>query len=160
MHRLTDFEIKEYHVELQGEIICFLRKVMPESGRNLELDGRHSYYKDIFKNFEKFWCLYDEKKIIGTIAIKYMDKGRCELKSLFLYKEYQGKKLGKFLLSTAIEYAKDKGYVKIYLDTLSTSENSIKLYKKTGFVFTDRYNDNQVADVFMVKELMKEQKIM
>lgn len=37
----------------------------------------------------------------------------------------------------------------MYLDTLSTSKEAIRLYKKIGFVDTKRYNENKIADVFM-----------
>lgn len=50
----------------------------------------------------------------------------------------------------AIAYAKEYGYEKMYLDSLSTSKKAIALYRKTGFVDTERYNKNKHSDVFMV----------
>lgn len=41
----------------------------------------------------------------------------------------------------------------MYLDTLSSSEGAIRLYKKNGFVESARYNDNMVADVFMKRTI-------
>lgn len=146
-------EIKVYDEVLSDKIINFLQKVMPESGRKLELDGRHKFYHNISNYFEKFWYINGKETIVGTVGIKQLDMKKCELKSLFLYNGYQGKGLGKQLLETAIAYARTKGYAQIYLDTLSTSEKAIRLYQKSGFVFTERYNDNQVADVFMVMDL-------
>lgn len=64
---------------------------------------------------------------------------------------------GKRLLKAAIAYAKDYGYEKMYLDSLSTSKKAIALYRRAGFVDTERYNQNERSDVFMVLDLKKEQ---
>ena len=41
----------------------------------------------------------------------------------------------------------------MYLDTLSSSKKAIRLYEKTGFVKTERYNDNYMAEIFMILKL-------
>lgn len=54
----------------------------------------------------------------------------------------------------AINMARTLGYKRVYLDTISTSKDALNLYRKAGFVETDRYNDNNHADAFMVMDLM------
>lgn len=174
------YEIKKYSKDLQSDVVNFYRFVLPESGRELDLNGRHKVFNNIDLYYDKFWCLYDdnepcgdvrlsdidirrkkhgdasrrdENKLIGTVGLKSIDKEKCELKALYLYKSYHGQGLGYMLLSKAIECAKQEGYSEIYLDTLSTSERAIRLYKSVGFEETSRYNDNQAADVFMVIKL-------
>jgi ribosomal protein S18 acetylase RimI-like enzyme len=56
-------------------------------------------------------------------------------------------------LKNAILKAKQEGYKEMYLDTLSSSKKAISLYEKMGFVRTERYNANNIADVFMVLKL-------
>ena len=41
----------------------------------------------------------------------------------------------------------------MYLDSLSTSTKAIALYQKAGFVNTEKYNQNERSDVFMVLNL-------
>lgn len=147
------YEIKKYSKDLQSDLINFYRIVLPESGRELDLNGRHKVFNNIDLYYDKFWCLYDDNQLIGTAGLKSIDKEKCELKALYLYKSYHGQGLGYMLLSKAIECAKQEGYSELYLDTLSTSERAIRLYKSVGFEETSRYNDNQVADVFMVLKL-------
>lgn len=147
------YEMKKYSKDLQSDLINFYRIVLPESGRELDLNGRHKVFNNIDLYYDKFWCLCDDNKLIGTVGLKSIDKEKCELKALYLYKSYHGQGLGYMLLSKAIECAKQEGYSEIYLDTLSTSERAIRLYKSVGFEETNRYNDNQVADVFMVLKL-------
>ena len=122
-------EVKQYTSELQNDIINFLEKVLPESGRKLDLEGRHRFLTRIPDMYEKFWCLYDKERLIGTVGIKRITEQKCELKTLYLYCRYHGQGLGYQLLSTAIEYAKEAGYLEMYLDTLSTSKRAIHLYK-------------------------------
>lgn len=114
------------------------------------MNGRHQGFSDIEHCYDQFWCLYDDNDLIGTVALKRIDKKRSELKALYLYNSYQGQGLGYMLLSRAVQCAKEEGYSEVYLDTLSTSERAIRLYRSVGFEDTKRYDDNPVADVFMV----------
>ena len=148
------YTIRQYTNELQNDIINFLENVLPESGRKLDLDGRHNFLMYIQDVYEKFWCLYDGERLIGTVGIKRITEQKCELKTLYLYCRYHGQGLGYQLLSTAIEYAKEAGYLEMYLDTLSTSKRAIHLYESVGFTLTERYNDNFMSEIFMVLKLI------
>ena len=148
------YTIRQYTNELQNDIICFLENVFPESGRKLDLDGRHNFLMHITDVYEKFWCLYDKECLIGTVGVKRIGEQKCELKTLYLYSSYQGNGLGYQLISTAIEYAKEMGYMEMYLDTLSTSKRAIHLYESVGFTLTERYNDNFMSEIFMVLKLI------
>lgn len=143
-------KIRKYKKDYNDRLLLFLQACLPESGRHLELHGRHKIYENIEDFFEEFWCLLDGEDIIGTVAFKEIDEGKCELKTLYLLQKYHGRKLGLWLLKTAISEAKDSGYKAMYLDTLSTSQKAISLYEKMGFVLTEKYNSNDRADVFMV----------
>ena len=98
--------------------------------------------------------MFDQEKVIGTVAVKELDDKSCELKSLYLLEKHHGKGYGKCLLEEAITYAKEFGYEKMCLDSLSTSKKAISLYCKAGFADTERYNQNEYSDVFMVLDLM------
>ncbi|MGN0637301.1 MAG: GNAT family N-acetyltransferase [Huintestinicola sp.] len=146
-------EIAVYKREYHDKLIRFLEKCLPESGRALDINGRHKAYSDVERYYSKFWCLLDDDNIIGAVAVKELNADSCELKSLYLLKKYQGRKLGYALLQTAVSYAVSAGYKKMYLDTFSTSTRAVSLYEKAGFVYTERYNGNYNADVFMVMDL-------
>lgn len=130
-----------------------MQQCLPESGRTLDLNGRHEFYRDIENDFAAFWCMFDKDKIVGTAAVKELDKKRCELKSLYLFECYHGKGLGQCLLGKAVDFAKESGYEEMYLDSLSTSRKALALYRKVGFVPTEKYNQNEYADIFMVLNL-------
>lgn len=147
------FTIKEYHRQYYHCLLQFLERCLPQSGRNLELNGRHKMYCNIDEFFEYFWCLFERKDIIGTVGLKKLNDEHCELKSLYLLEQYHKKGLGCHLLKTAILKAQQDGYKEMYLDTLSTSKKAISLYEKMGFVSIERYNTNYIADIFMVLKL-------
>lgn len=148
MHTIQEFDKRYYE-----EVIEFLDRCLPESGRTLDLKGSYKIYCDIEGYFEYFWCMFEAGRIIGTVAVRELEVKKCELKSLYLLERYQGKGLGYELLQTAIKKARDAGYDKMYLDTISTSKRAIDLYQRIGFITTERYNENPIADVFMVLEL-------
>ena len=149
-------DIVEYDNEFFPELVEFLEKCLPESGRALDIDGRHSFYKDIESNFKGFWCMFYNEKIIGAVAVHELSESDCELKSLYLLEKYHGRGYGRKLLDTAIGFAKNYGYKKMYLDSLSTSTRAVALYRKNGFVDTEKYNDSVRSDVFMVLNLKGE----
>lgn len=150
---ITSFEPIRYDKNFQKGLVEFLEKCLPESGRVLDINGRHSFYNDIENQYKAFWCMFDENGIIGAVAVKELDCESCELKSLYLLEKYHGKGYGRKLLNKAIELSKRIGYKRMYLDSLSTSHKAIALYKKAGFVDTEKYNDSIKSDIFMVLEL-------
>lgn len=144
------YEIRECKNDIQAQIYAFMECCLPESGRVFELNGRHYAYKNIEENFLKFWCMYDGDNIIGTVAIRDIGQGRGEIKSLYLLNVYQGQGLGRKLLDLALNEAKMEGFTEIYLDTIkNNSKRAIDMYERAGFTYTEKYNDNPVADVFM-----------
>lgn len=149
----NSFEPITYKKVYEPLLLTFLEKCLPESGRALDISGRHSFYMDIDNSFKNFWCMFDHDKIIGAVAIKELSDKSCELKSLYLLEQYHGRGYGKCLLQKAIVRAKEYGYENMYLDSLSTSKKAIALYRKSGFVDTERYNQNERSDVFMVLDL-------
>lgn len=147
------FEPVKYNKMYEPLLIDFLEQCLPQSGRALDINGRHSCYKDIENYFKSFWCMFDHEKMIGVVAVKELDNKSCELRSLYLLEQYHGLGYGKCLLSKAIAYAKEYGYELMYLDSLSTSKKAIALYRRTGFIDTEKYDQNKRSDVFMVLDL-------
>lgn len=80
------FEPIEYNKLFEPLLIEFLEQYLPESGRILDINGRHSYYLNIENHFKRFWYMFDNyENIIGTVAITELDIANCELKSLYLF---------------------------------------------------------------------------
>ncbi len=138
-----------YKDEYFEKLTAFLEECLPQSGRVLELEGRHSFYKDIENCFFEFFVMFDGEDIIGSAAVRRFNENDCELKSMYLLEKYHGKGLGRALAEEVIGCAKKAGFKKMYLDTFSTSTKAIKLYKRLGFEECEPYHQAARSDVFM-----------
>ena len=146
-------ELVKYKDEYKQCVFDFTDRCFEELGKNFEPEGRHYFYNDIGKSFEVFYCLTDEGKVIGTVALKKIDDYTVELKALYLDKTYRGQHFGSRLIKVAIDEAKTRGFKSIVLDSMSKYKEALRLYEKCGFRNTERFNDNVYADVFMKLEL-------
>ncbi|MGF1740598.1 GNAT family N-acetyltransferase [Vibrio profundum] len=80
----------------------------------------------------------------------------CELKKLFLLPKARGLGLGKQLTLACLDYAQSHGYSRCYLDTLSSMQSAVSLYKSLGFEHLDAPLEGTIhskCDVWMIKEL-------
>ena len=148
-----DINLVSYDASYKQRVFDFTGKCFDELGKKFEPCGRHYFYNDIEKSFEAFFCMTDEEKVIGTVALKKIDAYTVELKALYLDKAYRGQHLGSRLIRAAIDEAKARGFKSMVLDSMSQYKEALRLYEKCGFKNTERFNDNAYADVFMMLEL-------
>ena len=97
-----------------------------------------------------------KQKILGTTAVRNLKQfeSTCELKRMYVLRDFRRLGLGQKLLDTAICFAKSVGYSRIVLDSSKALHAARALYLKSGFVDIPRYNDNHRADVFMERRLI------
>lgn len=84
---------------------------------------------------------------------------RCEV-AIALYKEYCGLGIGKAMMQTVLDLAKELGYEQAELEVISDNKNAIKMYESLGFekygTFPNnmKYSDGTYADAeWMMKRL-------
>lgn len=98
-----------------------------------------SEMSDYFLNFcsksSQTWSLWDQGQLIGSITLDGTDafKKGAHLRWFILDDKYQGQKLGSSLLDHAIDFAKEKQYPFIYLDTIAELKEASRLYQSRGF---------------------------
>ena len=148
-----EIDLVVYDASYKQRVFDFTDRCFEELGKKFEPEGRHYFYNDIANAFEAFYCLVDEEKVIGTVALKKIDAYTVELKALYLDKAYRGQHLGTRLIKAAIDEARARGFKVMVLDSMSKYQEALRLYEKCGFRNTERFNDNVYADVFMKLEL-------
>ena len=84
---------------------------------------------------------------------------RCEV-AIALYQDFWGKGIGKIMLETVLQIAKDVGYEQAELEVMSQNKQAISLYEKIGFkaygTFPNnmKYQDGSYDDaLWMMKPL-------
>ena len=101
----------------------------------------------------------ENDQLAGCIALRKLEPGVCEMKRLFIRPAYRAKGLGRFLVESVIDEARQLGYTRMRLDTLpGRMDPAIGLYQSIGFLEIDPYYENPVADAkFMQLELAQNQ---
>ena len=97
-----------------------------------------------FENDGIFLVLTDNDQIIGTGAIRKINREICELKRLWLLFEYHGKGLGYRMIQELFAFARGKGFQRIWLETDRDAQSrAFDLYKRLGFYEIPGYSDHQ-----------------
>ncbi|EHO52866.1 GNAT family N-acetyltransferase [Lentilactobacillus kisonensis] len=99
-----------------------------------ELNQLSAYYAESDKR-QYFVAINDQGNVLGGVGIAEYDTeaGVAELQKLYLDQKAQGQHLSYKLLDTAVEFAKQAGYQKLYLETYHSLTTAIHLYQRYGF---------------------------
>ena len=114
-----------------------------------DIDDVRSHYLD---NKGTFLVLVDDEKVVGSGGIRRLNDDICELKRMWLLKDYRGQGFGKKMAHILLDFAKKAGYKKVRLDCGDEQKQAqaVNLYKQLGFYVIERYNDS-ICTVFMEK---------
>ena len=81
-----------------------------------------------------FELLEDETgDLIGCYGLYPMKDGMCELRKMYLRKDFRGQGLGKAILRRALDQARKLGFRRVELETASVLQEAIALYESFGF---------------------------
>lgn len=127
LEEVLDLELREWGTYSKENLTKKINKVQ----ELLKLD-----------NFAKL-ILLDEDKLIGFISLFPTDgEERTDLTpwyaTMYVKKEYRGKGYSKILNDALLNYAKEKGYKRIYLKT-----DLINYYEKFGAVYLEDLNNGE-----------------
>jgi putative acetyltransferase len=71
--------------------------------------------------------------IIGSYGLYPTEPSVCELRKMYLHRDYRGQGLGRHLLEDALSHAKELGFRRVTLETASVLKEAIALYERYGF---------------------------
>ena len=89
----------------------------------------------------KFYFIYQKNKIIGYFKLNFNDSQRekiylhngFEIERIYLISKFQGKGLGKKILTKILNMGEEMGYKKVWLGVWENNFRAIRFYKKYGF---------------------------
>src|SRR5689334_3984412 len=107
------------------------------SGELEDIDNFQSEYSD---RDGLFLAVLDNENLIGCGAIRKIDNQAAELKRMWLLEGYQGQGVGYRVLQELFDFARKKGYMRIYLQTSPQQTRAIDFYYRVGFHKIPSYN--------------------
>lgn len=112
----------------------------------------------------EFHLAYDGDDLIGYLKVNHgpaqselKDSTALEIERIYVLRKWQGMKVGQLFYHKAIDIARERGYVYVWLGVWEENENAIGFYKRNGFVEFDKHlftlGDDIQTDIMMRKEL-------
>ncbi len=86
-------------------------------------------------------------RVAGCVAAHAWDGEACEMKRLFVRREFRGSGCGLRLVRHVLDWARAAGFRSVRLDTLPSMEKAQALYRSLGFREIAPYRPNPVAGV-------------
>lgn len=88
---------------------------------------------ELYENIRDFFVVEDEGKVIGCCALHILWDNLAEVKSLAVDSSYQGKGIGRLLVNTCLDEARELGIRKVFALTFKPG-----FFEKLGFKLVDK----------------------
>jgi putative acetyltransferase len=132
-------------------IRALLLAYLEETGLDLGFQGFHEELAGLPGEYAPpggcLLCAQAGERIVGCVAFRPLDEGRCEMKRLYVLPGFRRSALGAALVAAILERARAAGYAFMCLDTAPGMERAQALYARFGFRDIERYNDNPIPGV-------------
>ncbi|MES1219860.1 MAG: GNAT family N-acetyltransferase [Bacteroidota bacterium] len=138
---MNNFEIRTIQPADNPTLAKIVKDTLAEFGANhpgtVYYDATTDELYDLFQKSGSVYFVAEENdSIIGGAGIyptAGLDGDTCELVKMYLLPAARGKGLGRTLIEKCIEFAREAGYKKIYLETMPELKQALKVYEKFGF---------------------------
>ena len=122
-------------------IAAIIRSVMPEFGaggegfaiHDAEVGAMHAAYA---KPRSAYFVLEVDDKVVGGGGIAPLENGDadvCELRKMYFLPEARGLGAGRAMITRCLDAAREFGFKRCYLETLTGMDAAQALYRKHGF---------------------------
>jgi GNAT superfamily N-acetyltransferase len=127
-----------WHRERHVEDLALINEYFDQAALEEELDSLPGKYTP--PDGQLLLACYDDQPA-GCVALRRIDSQACEMKRMFLYPHFHGKRIGRTLGEAIIRDARTAGYEIMRLDTSWRQREAQALYVKLGFQRIDPYYD-------------------
>ncbi len=148
--RLDDLTGPEIRALLEEHLASMASLSPPESMHALNLDG-------LRRPEVSFWTAWSDDRLLGCGALKQLDPGHGEVKSMRTAQQHRRQGVGRALLAHILAEAERRGYQRLSLETgsMAAFEPAQRLYADFGFTLCEPFADYVVDpnSVFMTRRL-------
>ena len=148
--KVDDLSVPEVHELLREHLRNMHLHSPPESVHALDLDG-------LRRPEITFWTVWEGGELLGCGALKELDSGHAEIKSMRTASAHLRRGVASHLLRHILEEAARRGYSRLSLETGSAEafEPAQRLYAAFGFAYCGPFADyvEDPYSVFMTKVL-------
>jgi ribosomal protein S18 acetylase RimI-like enzyme len=135
-----------------GGLIAQAKELFLEYSESLGVDLGFQNFDAELENFPMQYspptgCLLlalSQNLPIGCVGVRYFEDGICEMKRLYVRRNFRAKHAGRLLAEAAIKAGKSLGYERMMLDTLTSMKSANQLYNSLGFVEIEPYRYNPI----------------
>ena len=99
----------------------------------------------------RLYVAYLDKRLVGCCAIRQIDEEYCEIKRLYVRKEFRGAKIGTRMVERLVSDARKIGYRAVLLDTLPFLKTAIRMYHEYGFYDIPSYNNSPMEGLLYMR---------
>ena len=148
--RLDDLRGQEVQGLLAAHLLELAPLSPPESRHALDLEGLRA-------SDATFWSVWHEARLVGMGALKELDPGHGEIKSMHTVLAFRGQGVAARILEYIMDEARRRAYRRLSLETgsMAAMAPARALYKKYGFVDCAPFASYRLDpnSVFMTKTL-------
>ena len=148
--KIDDLSGPEVHELLREHLQDMFLHSPPESVHALDLES-------LRRPEITFWTVWEGGELFGCGALKELDPGHAEIKSMRTSSAHLRKGVASYLLRHILEEAARRGYTRLSLETGSAEafEPARRLYARHGFAYCGPFADyvEDPYSVFMTREL-------
>ena len=139
-----------------------IRKLLGEHLRNMALhsppESIHALDVEALRGPEiSFWTVWDGDQLLGCGALRHLDAGHAEIKSMRSASLHRRKGVAAAMLQHILAEARRRGYARLSLETgsMAAFEPARALYERFGFDYCGPFADyvEDPYSVFMTKAL-------
>ena len=161
---MTKIEIRPIEKKDNPKVAKMIREVLVEQGApKVGTAYEDKALDQLFETYDAerscYFVLEDDGAILGSAGIAPLantDRDVCELQKMYFDPTARGRGLGKQMIETCLNFAKQEGYTQCYIETLPNMKAAQKLYIPSGFNYIDeRMGDtgHYSCSVFLIKKL-------
>lgn len=138
---MHDFTIRPIRPADDAAMAAIIRAVMPEFGAtgsgfaisDPEVDWMSRAYA---QPRHAYFVLERQGQVLGGAGVAPLaggDAGTCELRKMYFLPEARGLGAGAAMMRRCLDAARDLGFARCYLETLTGMDAAMRLYERSGF---------------------------